>query len=121
MELVNDNLIAAIVTVFMAIVAAWQAYEARKATRTTDAVISALTPSDDSVTEAPAVLPGRSWKMSEQTKRWLTFDHPADEQKMLLDQVAAAELIRQLDYQIKFPGGWYDISSGLIAGSGRGL
>ena len=119
MEPVWTNAIDAFIALVFALIAIWQGIEASKAKKTTATVIAALTPGDNTVTTAPDILPGRTWKMTDETKRWLTFDHPENEQKMLLDQVSSAELNRLIDYQITFPGGYYNISSGLIAGSGR--
>lgn len=121
MEPILQNSIDALIALILALVALWQHYRAGVATKQTESVISALTPGDDKVTVAPAVLPGRSWKMSDETKHWLTFDHPADEAKSLLEQVAGAEANRLIDYQITFPGGYYNISAGGIVGSARGL
>lgn len=120
MEPLWTNAIDAFIALVFAVIAIWQGIEASKAKKTTTTVIAALTPGDNTVTTAPAILPGRSWKMTDETKRWLTFDHPDSEQRLLLDQVTTAELNRLLDYTIYFPGGWYEISSGLISGSGRG-
>lgn len=120
MEPLWTNAIDAFIALVFALIAIWQGIDARKAKKMTTTVIAALNPADATVTTAPEILPGRTWKMTDETKHWLTFDHPENEQKMLLDQVAAAELNRILDYTIHFPGGYYNISSGLIAGSGRG-
>ncbi|MCK9591850.1 MAG: hypothetical protein M0Q91_07570 [Methanoregula sp.] len=93
--------------------------ETVQAKQETKAVVSYFTPGDDSVTVAPAELPPRSYKMSDQTKRWLTFDHPAEEQEMLLRQVAEAESEGLAAYTITVPSAWYDIEYGLIKGSGK--
>jgi hypothetical protein len=119
MEAIFQNLIDAIITAIVALIAVWQYYKADKAEKKTTAVVAALTPGDDSVLVAPADLPGRSWKMSPETKRWLTFDHPPDEQTSLLEQVAAAEANRVIDYQISYPGGYYNISAGGIIGAAK--
>jgi hypothetical protein len=121
MEMILQNSIDALIAFVLAMVALWQYYKSGIATKQTNSVISALTPGDDSVTTAPEILPGRSWKMSDETKRWLTFDHPVEERESLIAQVTEAEKNRLLDYEISFPGGYYKISSGLLAGSGRGL
>jgi len=46
----------------------WEA-EAAKAD-----VVSFFDPQDDRVTEPPEQVPARSWKMSDETKRWVTFN-----------------------------------------------
>jgi hypothetical protein len=121
MEMIFQNSIDALVALVIALIAVWQYFKAGNAEKKTSSVIAALTPGDDSVTIAPDILPGRSWKMTDETKRWLTFDHPADEAKSLLDQVASAEANRLIDYQITYPSGYYNISAGLVAGGARGF
>jgi len=91
---------------------------ATAATTTTSQVLSFFDPTDDTVTSAPAEIPGRSYKMSDSTKRWLTFDHSPIEQESLLRQVAEAEAEKLDTYTITVPSAWYDIEYGLIKGSG---
>jgi hypothetical protein len=107
---------------FSLLIALWGLYQNRKANTATtekEAVVSYFTPGDDTVTKAPETLPGRSWKMDEGTKRWLTFDHSPIEQESLLKQVAEAESKRLDTYTITVPSAWYDIEYGLIKGSGK--
>jgi hypothetical protein len=81
--------------------------------------MSFFDPADDTVTIAPGGVPGRSWKMTDSTKHWLTFDHSPVEQESLLRQVAEAEAGRLDTYTITVPSAWYDIEYGLIKGSGK--
>ena len=92
--------------------------ETEQAQRTTNQVLSYFDATDDTVTIAPPEVPGRSYKMSDSTKRWLTFDHSPVERESLLRQVAEAEAERLDTYTITVPAGWYDIEYGLIKGSG---
>jgi len=91
---------------------------ANAATATTSKVLSYFDPTDDTVTTAPPEVPGRSYKMADSTKRWLTFDHSPGEQESLLRQVAEAEAEKFDTYTISVPSAWYDIEYGLIKGSG---
>jgi hypothetical protein len=106
-------------TIFAAFIAWLQHRNALSAERRTDQVVRYFDPADETVTAAPDTLPGRSWKMDEGTKRWLTFDHPAVEQESLLRQVAEAEEKKEGTYTITVPSGWYEIEYGLIKGSGK--
>lgn len=92
---------------------------AMAATATTSQVLSYFDPTDDTVTSAPPEVPGRSYKMTDSTKRWLTFDHSPVEQESLLRQVAEAEEEKLDTYTITVPSAWYDIEYGLIKGSGK--
>jgi hypothetical protein len=92
--------------------------EKQAAQQTTMQVLSYFDATDETVTTAPPVVPGRSYKMADSTKRWLTFDHTPVEQESLLRQVAEAEAERLDTYTISVPSEWYDIEYGLIKGSG---
>ena len=119
------NLIEILITLAAAFIAYVQHMRATKATvetlqaqNTTQQVLSYFDPTDDTVTSAPSEVPGRSYKMSDSTKRWLTFDHSPVERESLLRQVAEAEAERLDTYTISVPSEWYDIEYGLIKGSG---
>ncbi|MCK9592995.1 MAG: hypothetical protein M0Q91_13405 [Methanoregula sp.] len=114
-----QQLLEALIALILLIYAAWQNRKATAATAEKKEVVAYFTPGDDSVTVSPETLPGRSYKMSDQTKRWLTFDHPVEEQEQLLRQVAEAEAQKLDTYTITVPSAWYDIEYGLIKGSGK--
>jgi len=113
------NIIEIALTLLAALIAWVQHQKATNATVTTDSVVRYFDPTDDTVTEAPTEVPGRSWKMTDSTKRWLTFDHSPVEQESLLRQVAEAEAKKLDTYTITVPSAWYDIEYGLIKGSGK--
>ncbi len=92
--------------------------ETKQAQQTTNQVLSYFDATDDTVTVAPPEVQGRSYKMADSTKRWLTFDHSPVERESLLRQVAEAEAERLDTYTITVPSTWYDIEYGLIKGSG---
>ena len=119
MEPELTNLIEILITLIAAVIAYVQHRNAQQANTTTAQVLRYFDPTDDTVTSAPAGIPGRSYKMSDATKRWLTFDHTPIEQESLLRQVAEAEAERLDTYTITVPSGWYDIEYGLIRGSGK--
>jgi len=85
-----------------------------------DEVVSYFDPEDDKVTTPPDVVPARSWKMSDETKRWVTFSHKPDEQASLLRQIAEAEEQKKMHYFISVPGCFYEVEYGLLKGGGRG-
>ncbi|MCX6701519.1 MAG: hypothetical protein NTV68_16625 [Methanomicrobiales archaeon] len=92
--------------------------ETQAAQQTTNQVLSYFDATDDTVTVAPPEVQGRSYRMADSTKRWLTFDHSPVERESLLRQVAEAEAERLDTYTITVPSAWYDIEYGLIKGSG---
>ncbi|OPX70939.1 MAG: hypothetical protein A4E36_00223 [Methanoregulaceae archaeon PtaB.Bin009] len=83
-------------------------------------VVAYFDPSDETVTKPPETVPARSWKMSDETKRWVTFNHKPDEQASLLKQIAEAEEQKKVNYFISVPGCFYEIEYGLVKGGGRG-
>ena len=119
MEQEITSIIEIALTLFAAVIAWLQHRKATTATATADEIVRYFDPADETVTEAPTEIPGRTWKMTDSTKRWLTFDHPPAEQESLLRQVAEAESKRLATYTISVPCGWYDIEYGLIKGSGK--
>ena len=85
-----------------------------------DDVVAYFDPDDDSVTRPPEAVPARSWKMSDETKRWVTVGHSPEEQASLLKQIAEAEEKRRMRYIISVPGAYYEIEYGLVKGGGKG-
>jgi len=83
-------------------------------------LVSFFDPTDDSVTKPPESVPARYWKMSDETKRWVPFNHKPDEQASLLKQIADAEEQKKMSYFISVPGCFYEIEYGLVKGGGRG-
>jgi hypothetical protein len=113
------NIIEIALTLLAAVIAWLQHRKATTATETTNQIVRYFDPADETVTEAPAEIPARSWKMTDSTKRWLVFDHTPVEQESLLRQVAEAEEKKLGHYTITVPSGWYEIEYGLIKGSGK--
>jgi hypothetical protein len=56
-------------------------------------------------------------KMNDETKKWLTFNHPPEEKESLLRQVAKAEEQGLYDYTLDVPSASYEIENGIIKGS----
>jgi hypothetical protein len=83
-------------------------------------VVSFFDPADETVTVAPAGIPARSYRMSDETKRWLTFDLLPGEQQALLQQIAEAEEQGRTSYRISVPGCSYEIEYGLVKGGEKG-
>ena len=92
--------------------------DTQTAQQTIEQVLNFFDQTDDTVTVAPPVVQGRSFRMTDETKGWITSDRSPVEQESLLRQVAEAEGKRLDTYTITVPAGWYDIEYGLIKGSG---
>ena len=92
--------------------------ETHVAQQTTENVLNFFDQTDDTVTVAPPVVQGRSFKMTEETKGWITSDRSPLERESLLRQVAEAESKRLGVYQISVPSVWYNIEYGVPLGSG---
>ena len=87
----------------------------------TQEIVFYFDPADDSVTRAPGAVPARAWKMSDETRRWVTFNHTPDEQASLLRQIAEAEEEKKMRYFVSVPGCFYEIEYGLVKGGGKGV
>jgi hypothetical protein len=85
-----------------------------------DDIVAFYDPGNERVTDPPATVPARSWKMNEETKRWVTAGHSPDEQASLLKQVADAEELKKVHYFISVPTAFYEIEYGLLKGGGKG-
>lgn len=68
----------------------------------------------------PAKVPGRSYLMNEETKKYLTTGMNAEDAAKALQQVAEAEAAGKTDYYVFWSEGYYHVEFGLISGSGRG-
>ncbi|HOW34343.1 MAG TPA: hypothetical protein PLN32_07795 [Methanoregulaceae archaeon] len=85
-----------------------------------DDVVAYFNPDDDTVTRPPETVPARSWKMSDETRRWVIVGHSPEEQATMLKQIAEAEEKRKMRYIISVPSAYYEIEYGLVKGGGKG-
>ena len=92
--------------------------ETKTAQQTTENVLNFFDQTDDTVTVAPPGVQGRSYKMTNETKEWITSDRRPEERESLLRQVAEAESKRLGVYTISVPSVWYNIEYGIPSGSG---
>jgi hypothetical protein len=83
-------------------------------------VVAFFDPGDDRVTKPPEGVPARSWKMNDETKRWVTIGHSLEEQASLLNQIAEAESQKKYHYFVSVPSAFYEIEYGLVKGGGKG-
>ena len=83
-------------------------------------VVAFFDPGNERVTVPPPDIPARSWKMNDETKRWVTIGHSPDDQASLVKQIALAEEQRKYHYFISVPGSFYEIEYGLLKGGGKG-
>ncbi len=125
MEPELTNIIECLIALAAAFIAYLQHRKATTATaetahakQTTEKVLNFFDQTDDTVTAAPPVVPGRSFKMNEETKNWITSDRTPEERESLLRQVAEAEGKRLGVYTISVPSVWYHIEYGIPSGSG---
>ena len=92
--------------------------DTQQAQQTIEQVLNFFDQTDDTVTVAPPVVQGRSYKMTDETKGWITSDRSPVERESLLRQVAEAEGKRLGVYTISVPSVWYNIEYGIPSGSG---
>ncbi len=117
------HIIEMIVALVAALVAYWQRTQKIKAENETRQVIAFFDPKDETVTVPPEAVPARSWKMSDETRRWILVGHDPMNQATLLRQIEEAEKKQQVHYFLTFGdwgGGYYEIEYGLVKGSGCG-
>ena len=117
------QLIEMVVAVAVAAIAFWQRRQKVNAEKETRRVIAFYDPEDDSVTTPPAPVPARSWKMQDDTRKWVLSGHDAANQAALLRQIEEAEGQQLLHYFLAFSdqgGGYYEIEYGWMKGSGAG-
>jgi len=79
-----------VVALVAAIVAYWQNRQKNRAEGETRQVVAFFDPKDETVTAPPDVVPARSWKMGDETSRWVLAGHDALNQASLLRQVEEA-------------------------------
>jgi hypothetical protein len=119
-QTVIDAWWALILAVVFAATAYLQKLGKDEAVETTKEVIDYFDPTVKTSTTPPAVIPARTYQMSDVTKRYLTFDESPADQISILEQIAKAEENGQATYRITTSQGWYDIEYGLIKASGKG-
>ncbi|MBP1927694.1 hypothetical protein J2741_000241 [Methanolinea mesophila] len=68
----------------------------------------------------PPEVAARSWKMTDETKKWVICGHSPEDQASLLKQIADAEGQKKIQYLISVPGCYYEIEYGLLKGGGKG-
>jgi len=114
-----ETMFSLLLAVLMAIIAWW------KAQQKNDIVAFYSDPiavSDKSKAPMPVLLnvPARSWRMSESTLHWITFDATPENKVLIFKQVKDAEEQGLTRYRINYTGGYYDIEYGLqYGGSGN--
>jgi hypothetical protein len=111
------------ITLAMAIVAYWQNRQKNEAENETRQVVAFFDTADETVTTPPVAVPARSWKMGDETRRWVLAGHDATNQASLLRQIGEAEEKQLVHYYLTFQdrgGGYYEIEYGLVKGSGVG-
>lgn len=115
-EATISQIVALIVAVIMAIYGIWQ-------NRKKNAIVAFYDPNTvDSVIAAavPPEVKADTWKMSDETKRWITYNESPADQALILTAISQAEAERRPVYTITYSKGWYNIEYGLMKASGRG-
>jgi len=106
-----------------ALIAYWQNRQKKQAENETRQVMAFFDPKDETVTTPPDSVPARSWKMNDETRRWVLTGHDSINQASLLRQIENAEEKKLMHYYLVFRdrgGGYYEIEYGLMKGSGVG-
>ena len=115
------QIIEMIVALVMALIAYWQRNQKIEAKNETRQVVAFFDPKDETVTTPPEAVPARSWKMSDETRRWVLVGHDSINQANLLRQIEEAEKEKLMHYYLSYQdrgGGYYEIEYGLMKGSG---
>lgn len=128
-----ETIASAIMALIFAFLAAWQKQKKEELKEEIaiekdekEAIIRFFDPDDKDIVFPPEPLPERTWKMSEETKRFLVAGHSPFTAAEILQQVEAAERAGKKSYYIKFrdtdkgKAGYYEIEYGLIKGSSTG-
>jgi len=122
-----DPQLVQIIEMFVALVAAlvayWQRTQKIEAKNETRQVVAFFDPKDETVTTPPEAVPARSWKMGDETRRWVLVGHDSTNQATLLRQIEEAEKEKLMHYYLSYQdrgGGYYEIEYGLMKGSGSG-
>ena len=115
-EQIPAEVIAQFWQLILAIVAMIIAYIQTKKVQTVQAAYD-VTSAESSNPTVVATLPERTWKMSDSTREWLTFDATPENKAKIVSQIEAAENEHKVSYQIVFDGGYYNIEYGLLKGS----
>lgn len=74
----------------------------------------------DEVPVAPDWIPGRTYKMNDDTKKFILSGESETDRASILQQIADAEAQKLATYQITTSVGYYLIEYGLIRASARG-
>jgi hypothetical protein len=110
--------IIALITAIMAILKNNEAKDEKENALVAEAQVAAY--NVDSVEsmkpEIVATLSERSWKMSDATRRWLTFDATPENYVKINQVIDGAEAAHLVSYQIVYNGGYYNIEYGLLKG-----
>ena len=115
------QIIEMIVSLVVALIAYWQRNQKIEAKNETRQVVAFFDPKDETVTTPPEAVPARSWKMSDETRRWVLVGHDSINQTNLLRQIEEAEKEKLMHYYLSYQdrgGGYYEIEYGLMKGSG---
>jgi hypothetical protein len=116
---IMDPLVLLIIAIIGFITAYIQKIGKDQAEAKTTEVVAFYDPEDNSSMKPPSEVQARSWKMSDSTKRWLTFDLSPEDAASALKQVEDAERLEKVSYTINLPNGWYEIEYGLMKGGGK--
>ena len=103
------NAVATLAAILFALFAAWQKKQEEKTQAFFD-------PDNTSVMTPTASTPDRAWKMSQETKDYLTMVCHPEEAESILAQIEEAEAAGYVDYKLVLSGGYYNITYGLISG-----
>jgi len=111
-----NTLVAALITIVSILIAWWQNRQKKDIITFFTDPIALPEPANIAVME---VVPGRSWKMSPETLKWILSGENDEDQRTLKGQIFTAEAEGLTSYSIRYSKGFYLIEYGLIKSSGR--
>jgi hypothetical protein len=120
-----EQIVTILIALIAAIIAWYQSQGKKDAENITTKVISLFDPGDrtvETINDLPegVTLPGRTWRMDEETKKYITFAISPLDAAILLKQVAEAESLGKVEYTIGCSERYYIISYGTVLGGGTG-
>jgi len=113
-----EQLITLLIAIASALYAWWQRRQAAAATAEKEQAIAFFDPASPE-TIPPASVPMRSYVMSDSVKQFILQGHPAATRAAIEEQIIDAEEAGKIRYTITYPGGYYVVEWGQVAGGGR--
>lgn len=118
MDTNTEQIITLLIAIVSALYAWWQKRQAAAATAEQEQTVAFFDPSSP-VTTPPASVPMRTYVMSDSVKQFVLQGHDAATRASIEEQIIDAEEAGKIRYTVTYPGGYYVVEWGQIAGGGR--